>query len=689
MLKLTVYENDLVHSELELNKDEELIAGRSQKTDLMLSHEKISREHFKIYFSDGQWIVEDLGSKNGTVINGKKITEHSVANGDVIKIATFSIKLYLKELIPSPDEDMTVIAEEGEFGEEADISKEPTVKDPRRFSVPPPVEEPPAGEEVREEEAPEPVHDKTEVIRPSAEEPEPAQDKTEVIRPAAEEPEPVHDKTEVIRPAAEEPAPEVPEAEKEGEGGALEESAGTEEKNRVEIIEGVAGCDVCEFDDHILVGRSTNCDVIIRDGTVSREHFTISRIKNKYILTNLNKKNVTYLNDRIIKRKAVKDGDIVKIGSTTLKVKIFTPGKDEKKTAWKRIAAVVAVIVVGAVFVIMFFGREVLDTTVDGMMEQFEVIKERYIIGPESGRKGPGEEAGRSRNIELYLNEGKEFFDKGDFSSALESFSLVIEIDPENREALDYIESSRAKIEEERKKREGAERKRIELEREMESLLSESVKLYEGGQYKKARARLTEAGKLSSSSKEVSDLMSKVNAKIKEEQRIREGEQRRKKLLADVRTDYASGIRHYKASEYYPALVEFRKVVSLDINSYETAEAERLIPEIKEMLSEMTAETYDNGLRYYEKEDYEGAMIMWQKVLDIDPEHPKAKKGISEILVILDQKAEALYHQGIVYEGVGKIDEAVEKWKEVIKILPVKTNEYYKQAIDKLKEHGG
>lgn len=105
MLKLTVYENNIIYSELELGQDEELIVGRSKKTDLVLSHEKISREHCKIYYCVDQWILDDLDSKNGTIINGERIMKHALVNGDVIKIADFRIEVYLEKIKPPPDED--------------------------------------------------------------------------------------------------------------------------------------------------------------------------------------------------------------------------------------------------------------------------------------------------------------------------------------------------------------------------------------------------------------------------------------------------------------------------------------------------------------------------------------------------------------------------------------------------------
>lgn len=660
MLKLTVYENNLVHSELELNQDEELTAGRSKKTDLVLSDEKVSREHCKIYYSADQWIIEDLDSKNGITINGERIMKQALANGDVVKIANFRIEVYLEELKPPPDEEETVIADDEECGEEVTASDDRTIQDIRKVSVPPPVDETPVVEEI----------------------------------PGEEESVPVHEKTEAMESLAEEPAPQEPEADEGGKDSTeiLEEPAAViVGKNRIELVEGRDQGNACVFDNHILVGRSTNCDMLIEDETVSREHITISLVKNKYVLTNLNKNNVTYLNSKMIKKANVKDGDIIKIGETTLKVKIFTGKKEKKKIAWKGIITVVAVIVLLAALLMVFLGRQktVGKTTVKEQPEQAGMKNEKDIIETERDRERQRREAEKNRRAAYYMKEGEELLAKRNFSSALQRFSLVIEIDPENKRALDYIAQCRAKIEEARRIRVEAERKRKELEQKVGRLVSESKKLYENKEYKKARGKLIEASKLSSSNKEVSGLLSTVNTKIKkEEARIREERQRREDLLARVRKLHARGMEHYDNGDYYLALKEFHKVVSIDVGSSETGEARKLIPAITNMLSKRTSQYYDRGIEYYEQEDYSNALTMWQKVLDIDPEHSEAKKVISGLFLILDQKVKTLYHEGLVYEGIGKIDRAVKKWKEVIKTVPVKTNEYYQKAIGKLRKHG-
>jgi Ca-activated chloride channel homolog len=65
----------------------EMIIGRSVDNDIALATERASRRHTKLQCKDGKVYVIDLGSTNGTLLNGRLIAcAEVVANGDVIKI---------------------------------------------------------------------------------------------------------------------------------------------------------------------------------------------------------------------------------------------------------------------------------------------------------------------------------------------------------------------------------------------------------------------------------------------------------------------------------------------------------------------------------------------------------------------------------------------------------------------------
>ncbi|MGE0484439.1 MAG: ATP-binding cassette domain-containing protein [Gammaproteobacteria bacterium] len=67
-----------------------VIIGRLPACTLTIDSPLVSREHAKLVSLDGNWIIEDLGSSNGTFVNGRRITRPTqLAIGDKVSIATF------------------------------------------------------------------------------------------------------------------------------------------------------------------------------------------------------------------------------------------------------------------------------------------------------------------------------------------------------------------------------------------------------------------------------------------------------------------------------------------------------------------------------------------------------------------------------------------------------------------------
>jgi hypothetical protein len=61
--------------------------GRAETADLRVESAEISREHAEIIERNGMWLVRDLGSTNGTHVNGKQIKETLLSDGDILKFA--------------------------------------------------------------------------------------------------------------------------------------------------------------------------------------------------------------------------------------------------------------------------------------------------------------------------------------------------------------------------------------------------------------------------------------------------------------------------------------------------------------------------------------------------------------------------------------------------------------------------
>ena len=67
--------------------DRRMVIGRSDQVDLRLGDDMLSREHAVIFPTpDDEFIIQDLNSSNGTWVNGERIVEYSLRNGDRIQI---------------------------------------------------------------------------------------------------------------------------------------------------------------------------------------------------------------------------------------------------------------------------------------------------------------------------------------------------------------------------------------------------------------------------------------------------------------------------------------------------------------------------------------------------------------------------------------------------------------------------
>lgn len=70
-----------------IEKDE-VVVGREDHCDIVLRERQISREHIKILREEGQYIVQDLSSRNGTWVNGKKLEgSQELYDNDEIHVA--------------------------------------------------------------------------------------------------------------------------------------------------------------------------------------------------------------------------------------------------------------------------------------------------------------------------------------------------------------------------------------------------------------------------------------------------------------------------------------------------------------------------------------------------------------------------------------------------------------------------
>ena len=94
--KLVVVGGDTKTPEVELHLP--AVLGRGREATLTLPHPLVSRQHCEIYESDGQLMVRDLGSLNGTFVANERVNEGALDNGQLLTVGTVTFRaIYLAD----------------------------------------------------------------------------------------------------------------------------------------------------------------------------------------------------------------------------------------------------------------------------------------------------------------------------------------------------------------------------------------------------------------------------------------------------------------------------------------------------------------------------------------------------------------------------------------------------------------
>ncbi len=98
MAKLILSMDGLVLKEIPLSKERTTI-GRKPHNDIQIDNLAVSGEHAVIVTILADSFLEDLGSTNGTFVNGKTVKKHFLQNNDVIELGKYKLK-YMSEVQP-------------------------------------------------------------------------------------------------------------------------------------------------------------------------------------------------------------------------------------------------------------------------------------------------------------------------------------------------------------------------------------------------------------------------------------------------------------------------------------------------------------------------------------------------------------------------------------------------------------
>ena len=109
MPRLVIKQGDGVGRDQALGAGE-CVVGRDPSADFVIEERGASRRHFRVYQDGGQYFVEDLGSTNGTRINGRRAKRWKLSDGDVIQVGAVEMTFVQKDMFgaaPGPSKPAT------------------------------------------------------------------------------------------------------------------------------------------------------------------------------------------------------------------------------------------------------------------------------------------------------------------------------------------------------------------------------------------------------------------------------------------------------------------------------------------------------------------------------------------------------------------------------------------------------
>ena len=100
--KLVLSAGDLLLRSIPIIK-ESISVGRRPYNDIALDDLTVSGEHALIQGRGTDFVVRDLRSRNGTLVNGRPIAEHLLVHGDLIEIGVYRLRFMMERRSPEPD----------------------------------------------------------------------------------------------------------------------------------------------------------------------------------------------------------------------------------------------------------------------------------------------------------------------------------------------------------------------------------------------------------------------------------------------------------------------------------------------------------------------------------------------------------------------------------------------------------
>lgn len=702
----------------------EFFIGRDSSCHIVLDSHKISRHHAVILFENqGAWSIKNISANSEILVNGQNAQTKPLKDNDKITIGDFELivtELSMINIIESDDK--TEFLSENDILDGAALEPNSDMSDrDTGFEID---EEPVLASENDFEAPDEELASESEVPVDNTFEDELNSD--ESLDPIQSESFSEDDSTKNEDAFTENAF---------DDGGFGFDEATENSSEKTEIFKGFAKYQLklygenvpytkflLEDNKEILIGRSVECDIVLKDSEVSSKHARLKKTLSFCILEDLNSGNGTFYKGERVNRAELVSGDEFVIGGTTFSVEVQSDlidaesdrlmpveenqvieteeiveeeshfdelGAEEPVAGGKfSLKAILAdpkkkriFYIVLVLFLVLLFVDDGSESTSTSASKKPDAKKE-----PLKPKKNLSREM--LEQLEQSYLLARSYFSEGKYAESIAELDKIRPIDPDYKETAALYKTAKQGLQQlqeaERKKREEEERK-IKMVK-VKELLEKARLAVKDKQVILADELFSQIFELDPENVDVASLKLELDAYKKELAEKKEEEERRKKIRQEMISSLAPGKNAYLKKEWYKAILNLERFLNKeDLDEDLVSEASSMLKESKENLDKQVAPLIGQARSYKEGQDLKNAYQAYNTILNIEPSNSEAINEVDSIKDILDSRSKKVFREALILYDLSLYDEARDKFKEVLQVSPT-NSEYYEKAAKKLKE---
>tara|TARA_Y100001954_G_scaffold239371_1_gene313434 strand:- start:4319 stop:6583 length:2265 start_codon:yes stop_codon:yes gene_type:complete len=752
-VKLTIHREDEIYRVVDFGKNLDLdlgsefscFLGRSNDCYVQLDSRQISREHLKITFRSGIWLVEDVSKSLPLIVNGNQVSQFNPKNGDSVKLGEFTFYLNVESFDDKSPNSISKVSErldeENKNESKENIKQRPDTDEDNIQELNSHEEE--SGEGVKE--------DNTNFDDDSSEfSGDNLEDNEQQPNEEYDEYQSNEDSGSDYSDGSLEDSNQF--QEEDDTYNEMDEFSNDDSSEKTDPFgsflkfELMLQGDFAPFekfslgDGEFYIGRNKEkCQIVLDDKKVSNVHALIKKSNVKVKIEDNKSGNGTLLNGQRINSADLKDGDVFQIGDTFFKLSALSELIAQEEDRLMPVEQNQFIEVEEVVEVESTFGDEDDDEDDDADESEIEKSDEKSLIkkilnDPEKRKKAifgivgllalvlllPTEDTKDSKRKkartpaskikkkkekvkkDIYTKEQKEFlegnyllsqtlYEQGKYRETIRVLESVFQTtkgkDYKNAKQIRSLaKKGLAELEEIERKRKIEEEKRIRMKK-VSDLVEKAKEAVKEKQVSVAATIFNTILELDPENYDVPQLKAEIDS-WSAEIRAKEAEESRKMAERSNKVSKLQpGKTFYLKENWYKAIKKLEEFLKIDYMDEDLVqEGSKMLAESKKNLDNILKPLLRKAERMKEARDLKTAYKIYNKILDHDPENEKALNEMGNIRDDLFYRARRIYRDALIDESLSFFKEAKEKFEDVKEMAPV-GSPYFKKANEKLKNY--